>query len=618
MKNLLEYHQYGMDLLPETEVIGAACRVKLFDEYAASIFLQAVEKNLQIADFLVLVNDKSPYAWPTETLEKLSKRYKTPIHVHSNPARSDMNEYRDRQKAFDMCRDEGATWFLSFDSDEVWEDKFNRELAMKLAHPPYPMFFGYGMHFYTFWDREGTMWRADSTFGRMAGVRMARILPGYNMKETESGLHMGNVPYNRVHGCAVPSGIRVKHYGFTRPEERKRKYEFYSEIDTVKNTNEIGFEDYRHLVETNVQLSEWVEDTSLTVGTCVRNEEIGLHDYMRRWWSFADEIVIAHTSSEDRTLEVLKHWDVKVIEYEEEYGEPWDPTLATEHGDLARARNLVLKNCKTRWYLQMDIDEHPILTDRIPDAHSHIRRILDKVDREGWQFFFRNLHPAGFHTLSQTPRLIRDPEEKRYFGYSHETLDQSLPEKSLVDYSELQFAHTGALMEEDEYKEKIKAYFRGNLRMIQDFPNEPKGWFNASMHLLDAGPEYRPAGLMFIQQALVRKANYAVARKELIVQALTDVGTEVQKLGGSVPPGHPFQKFAQEILEATEGYRLQSREHIRCPEHAMEVLNEPQFKEFLDMIEHIRMRNQGDSDGAEEEQPGIVQGGAQDNGGEAG
>ncbi len=595
VKNLFDFYDYGAELFTEDQAVAACCRARLLTDEHIRIFLMAVQKNASIADHIVLLDDRSePGFWPSGELAVISEDTGTPFHVHHNPEHGELNECQDRQWLLDKARELVGNvngWYLSFDADEVWEDKFDRTLMQKLIHPAHPGVMGYIVHFYTFWDEAATFWRSDDAFGHMAGHRLIRILPEHNMQVTKSGMHMGNVPLARVIAFGQDTSIRVKHYGFTTQEERRRKFDFYTEHDKVVDQEEVGHENYNHLIQQQVMLQEWVEDTSLTIGTVVLNEEIKLHDMLRSFGMFADEMIFVDTGSTDRTVALLEKFGCTVINYEEATGQKWDPTFATEGGDLGRARNLGLRACKTFWFWQIDPDEHPRANDIVQHPLSYMRRQLDRTQLDGMNFFFRCITPDGHHTVSQTMRLISKPQERVYFGCVHETLDKHMPDDAIVDYSKLDFVHTGALLEPAPYKEKMKRYFRGNLRMIQEFPDEGKGWFNAAQHFLDStDPGMRSVGIMFIHQAVIRNPQMQVARKELCVQGFTDMQEQLELLLSLTPQGHPFYNYGVEALQACFKFGLENRDMIRSPEHAEEVLEEPQWKDFLEMVEEMRSK----------------------------
>ncbi len=598
VRNLFDYYKIAAEeVQPKDSQIAGCCRVRLMDDRHLEHMELAVTKAAECSDALFFVNDRSKKALWEKALKMIAeaaKKHKIPFVVHDFKRGHD--EYRDRSKLLQMVRayakeqgdDESRWWFLSYDADEVFEDKVDRKYLDRLVNPPKPDMMQYCVHWYTFWDEANTMWRADSTFGKMFGCRLARILPGYGIKKTESGLHMGNVPGVHVAGLLRMTSIRVKHYGYSTHEERQRKFDFYNEIDKVQSLKEVGNEGYGHLLPSLVSLIPWIEKNTISTGTCVLNEEIRLHSFMDSLWAFCDQMIFCDTGSDDRTVELLKWFGAKVIDYTEETGNDWDRTFKTKKGDLSAARNTIWPYIETDWFWHHDIDEvlqpvqegegrftgHPVAV---------VRRLLENRESAAYQFMFLNYHPSGAFTISQATRLVRlrDDKEWYYTGYTHETLDECTQGEQ-IDLCPIKVEHSGWLSSEEDAKEKLKRYLRGNLRMMQDHPDDARGWFNTALHLYDAA--FDRAATKFVHQAVVRQPHFAAARKEQITQGAKQLFAGCQALSEVTPPGHPFDQFAREVASAVKPWMADTSQFRRSPEHVLEVLNEPGFEAVREMV----------------------------------
>lgn len=579
--NLFDYYKIGNEeVVPDPKVVGA-CRVRLLNDIHVEVFLKSLDKSASIVDCVALVNDRSEI-WPEDKIKAIIDKYGIEQRIHTFSRGHD--EYRDRQKLLDLGREMGANWYFSWDADEIFEDKFDKAYMQKLVHPPRPDTFAYFVHWYTFWDEVGALWRVDSTFGKMFGTRLVRILPGRNMHKTKSGLHMGNTPGIGMMGGSLITSIRVKHYGFTHKSERERKRTFYEEIDTVKDVQEIGFSDYRHLVEDAVSVARWEENSDITIGTIVLNEELKLHDYLQNLWAFADKMVFVDTGSDDNTKSLLEYWGAEVIDYEEHTGKTWD----RDKPNLGEARNIGLKTVDTKWFWHFDIDEKLQLKDPHEEPLCKIRRMIDLNPSDGYQFIFYNVHPSGQASQSQCTRLIQNPKTFYYTGVTHETMDEaSEANKKKISFCSIPAVNLGWLITDEEAKKKLKIYLRGNLRMIKDFPEDPRGWFNTALHLFDT--DFNASGLEFLKQALVRKPDFALARKELVVHAFTELWGHLTQLSLDTPRGHPIWEWSQEAGVAIKEFKVDTEGFIRCPEHVFEVLEEPEFKEITELV--LRMEN---------------------------
>jgi len=577
--NLFDYYKIGNEeVVPDPKVAGA-CRFRISNDIQVSTFLEGLDKVASMVDCIALVNDRSEIDLSDEIKEIMNK-YDVEYLIQNYSRGHD--EYRDRQKLVDLSRKMDANWFLSWDADEIFEDKFDKAYLQKLVHPPRPDTISYMVHWYTFWDEAGSLWRTDSTFGKMFGARLTRILPGRNMVKTESGLHMGNIPGIGMMGGSLITSIRVKHYGFTHRSERERKRNFYESIDEVKDVLEIGREDYGHLVEEAIGIALWEEDSDITIGTIVLNEELMLHDYMQRLWAFADNMLFVDTGSDDQTVALLKYWGATVLLYEEATGKKWN----REEPNLGEARNVGLKEVDTKWFWHFDIDEKLTIKDYTADPLTYIRRMVDLTPSDGYQFMFQNVHPSGIASQSQCTRLIKDPKSFFYTGVTHETLDEAVDvgEKHIA-FCPIDVINTGWLIPDEDAKNKLKVYLRGNLRMIKEMPEDPRGWFNSALHLFDI--DLNAAGLEFIKQALARKPDFALARKELITHAFGEMWQHLAQLSEDTPKGHPMWTYSQQAGAAIKEFMVDTEGLRRCPEHVAEVLEEAEFKEILDMILRI-------------------------------
>lgn len=574
VRNLFDYYKIAREeVLPDEEKVASACRARLLNQDHVDIFLQALDQQMQLGDEVFLVNDRSE-VWPQEQIDDLSEKYGTPVQIWTYEGGHD--EVRDRAKLLEMATEAGCTWFLSWDADEIFEDKFDREYLERLISVPRPDVLCFQFHWYTFWDPEGRSWRTDDTFGRMQGARLSRILPGQKIARPESGLHMGNVPNVGLAGSSRVTSVRIKHYGYQTPEERQRKYEFYEDTDEVKDPGEIGHEDYSHLIPTSYQVAEWREDNGIAIGTIVLNEEIRLYNYLDRLWPFADEMVFTDTGSEDRTVEILEFFGAKVLDYEEETGREWNPEVP----DLADARNTIFSHVDSEWFWHFDIDE--VLPDS-PEfsALGIVRRLIDRSPADGFQAMFQNWSPSGAYGSSQATRLVRNPHEWYYTGYTHETMDKAAEGKK-IDLLPFEIVHLGWLNSDEDAKKKLKIYLRGNLRMMEDYPEDPRGWFNTALHLLDIGAVN--TAMKFIEQALARNPGFAAARKELLVQGAEQLSRQAQHLQRFTPPGHPLHQFAGLAIEQLKDIKADNETLLRVPEHVAEVLQEPEFEGIRELV----------------------------------
>ena len=138
---------------------------------------------------------------------------------------------------------------------------------MKLRRPrqrprhPDPLVSQYAQSFYTPWTSDHTLYRVDRPWGddglmrgAMRGWRLYRInraAPGRIIAGTDNGLHCGNIPTSDAMSKRM-SAIRILHLGYTRREDRVRKYERYKRQDPNPDRALVGGSSYEHLINEDV------------------------------------------------------------------------------------------------------------------------------------------------------------------------------------------------------------------------------------------------------------------------------------------------------------------------------------------------------------------------------
>lgn len=171
----------------------------------------------------------------------------------------EFNERTERNRSIELAEgmEPAPTWILSVDHDEVVENRVERWLLDRLCSHPDPLVRAYDQSWVNHWDSERLL-RVDQPWGDggswgggMHGYRLfraggrRRIFAG-----TENGLHCGNVPDHDSTSKRI-SGIRFRHYGYLRVEDRVRKHRRYKEQDPNPDpslTGNGGPDAYGHLI----------------------------------------------------------------------------------------------------------------------------------------------------------------------------------------------------------------------------------------------------------------------------------------------------------------------------------------------------------------------------------
>lgn len=138
------------------------------------------------------------------------------------------NEAELRKKQWNETLKAGPDWILCLDADEVPEKGFWTHLREMVEDDRYDV---YGFRLYDMWSeteyREDPYWNAHES----SRVFLMRYKPDYTYVWKETPQHCGRFPANLEGLPQFDSRYRVKHYGWARLEDRKRKYERYRRLD---------------------------------------------------------------------------------------------------------------------------------------------------------------------------------------------------------------------------------------------------------------------------------------------------------------------------------------------------------------------------------------------------
>ncbi|GAB1786514.1 hypothetical protein PMEGAPL128_56290 [Priestia megaterium] len=140
------------------------------------------------------------------------------------------------------------------DADEIFEDKFDRDIQHLLTQGDYDL---YSFRLYDFWNdthyREDDYWRSHFYY-RPFLVRYRDDF-SYTWKETPQ--HCGRFSNNIFQLPNSISNLRVKHYGWSKLEYRLEKYKRYLTLDPHGQYGMKG--QYDSILDENPNLIKWEE-----------------------------------------------------------------------------------------------------------------------------------------------------------------------------------------------------------------------------------------------------------------------------------------------------------------------------------------------------------------------
>ncbi len=144
-------------------------------------------------------------------------------------------------------RDDGQTWVLLIDGDEILEPSGPQKIRELLARPDVDRY-AWGLRILYLWDRTDQV-RNDGVYGRFYRPSLFRFTGAETFMRTNFGgnFHCSSVPARWV-GVNRNCDAALYHTGYMLREDRIRKYEWYRSIDP-NNSVEDG---YRHVVQGDI------------------------------------------------------------------------------------------------------------------------------------------------------------------------------------------------------------------------------------------------------------------------------------------------------------------------------------------------------------------------------
>lgn len=446
------------------------------------------------------------------------------------------NERDERNHVIDMAEGMGADWILSVDHDETIEPRIDRTHLDRLMRHPDPLVNEWDFSWINHWENNRQQnitppWGDGGRYtGGMHGYRLVRVnkaSPRRILAGGANGLHCGNVPMGGPMAKRI-SGIRFRHFGYMRIQDRARKLDRYNIQDPTPNPILIGGTSYAHIThEENQLFSAFAPVNGIGVHfLCYEGEDVGdvarnldtLYGLADRivgvWtgeWSDADrrrlygEAVKRHGDNRRGTLRpVVDLWAVKdwpstgpsreMACMAEHFGVEWVQQPLNDN--LAQARNAAIDALHGTpgmgWGLFFDPDEYAPA-----NAPVALRRMAEVTDAWGWLFRFRNNYADGRFNVSESVRMHRlDTEGRmRMNGRVHESFQVAT--KKLVDDGygrvirvapdEMTYLNVGLAGSPDAMQDKLDRYARLTAMELADDPKNPGAWVTLGLYWLNEG-----------------------------------------------------------------------------------------------------------------------------------
>lgn len=228
---------------------------------------------------------------------------------------------------------------------------------------------------------------------------------------------------------------------------------------------------------------------TLSVAMIVRNEADLLPEFLEYAASWADELCVVDTGSDDDTPLIAERAGCKVARF-------------TWRDDFAAARNESLRLCACDWILVLDADERIA-----PEDWVRLRQLTEGARDVCYRFTTRNYSNAE-HLSGFTPCAPGDPHARGFAGWSpsvkvrlfpngagarfdgaiHELVNDSLKRAGLrLVTTDIPVHHYPLLRSPERFQAKQALYLRLGREKVAERPDDPQAHVELGRQLVEMG-----------------------------------------------------------------------------------------------------------------------------------
>ena len=294
--------------------------------------------------------------------------------------------------------------------------------------------------------------------------------------------------------------------------ERTKEQKIEQEKKIEEKEKDLGIkfvkENENKLIELLTQKKNKRPDIKISLNMIVKNEEKYLESAILSVLPLVDEIVVVDTGSTDRTKEILKKYNAKIIDYK------WED-------DFSGPRNAAINASIGDWILRIDADERiPLnflnpLFDTIASSQKEVLALLFPIRN----YFEDPSKKNANYFLSETCRVFKRSKDIYYSKKIHEEIDESLKNiseknnKVIVSRIQQYIVHLGYMREKNELKKKHDNYAKICLKQIEENPKDASTHYSLAVHYRVNGmPE---KALYYYEKAVELQPNYCSAWNDL-------------------------------------------------------------------------------------------------------
>jgi len=498
------------------------------------------------------------------------------------------NERDERNAGIALAESMDADWIISIDTDEFLEDRVTRRLLDRIMLHPDPMVDSVDVGWLNHWDSTRSVridrpWGDDGTHtGGMRGPRLWRVCkaaPKRIQAGNYLGLHCGNAPESNNFSRVI-SGIRFRHFGYTRDMDRATKYARYMQIDPTPDLNMVGPNGYTHIVDDEgMRLRPYVSSNGIGFFMlCHAGEDIGqLMNWLHQTYALVDRQMLVWTDAwndDDKSwtemsgakIEAITEWPAtgpsqELAEFCAYYGVQWVHKELDDN--LAEARNAGIDAMREHhkegvgWAWFMDPDEWV----NWGEAAYAIRSMAEISDSWGWMLKFRNIHNDGEDfSYSERVSLCRLDKEgrMRMNGRVHEGFDKSLAaiqESGIhprLRYAPFESIHLGLNKTPEQIQKKLQYYTGLLLKQLEEDPLSPGSWTSLGLQLVNEGQVEK--AIECYERGILCAGNSYLPYKELGLVYLRLARQLFEQVRDLTIEEHKFHQYAVEIVESVSRF----------------------------------------------------------------
>lgn len=162
------------------------------------------------------------------------------------------DEHRLRRLQWELARAQRPDWILCLDADEMFESRMAQALRGLVDQD---RFDAIAFRLFDFWDqdhyRDDALWRAHRTFRPF----LVRLLPTLADEFHRRAQHCGRWPLGVDGLRTTTSPVRLKHLGWSRADDRVRKFERYRQLDPDGQHGSLA--QYASILDPSPHLVRW-------------------------------------------------------------------------------------------------------------------------------------------------------------------------------------------------------------------------------------------------------------------------------------------------------------------------------------------------------------------------